>query len=142
MYSLNCIQIMGYFKIFLNTQSITIISKKSSTLNILSIELFFLKFNTTSNKKLKFSGKGYKIVKRWLNLRLHLNTSHNQWVFFFKTIVIKNQKQKFIFLNKNAEQLIKLVVNIVKIKFINIFTKRGLRLSKQKILKKIGKRST
>ena len=106
------------------------------------IEDFFLKLNTISNQKLKFSGKGYKIIKKGVVLNLHLNTSHNQWAFFLKTISIKIQKQKFLFLNRNKGELFKIISSILKVRFVNIFTKRGLRLSKQKIFKKVGKRST
>jgi ribosomal protein L6P/L9E len=96
---------------------------------------------TTFNFKIKFSGKGYKLIKQSNCFNLYVNTSHKQWFFFFKTISIKLHKQKYLFLNKNYSKLLYVFMNFIKVRPINIFTKRGLRGSKQKILKKVGKRS-
>jgi len=128
-------------EIYLSSYSIKIKINRVWGLNKNNIEDFLLKFSTIPNKKIKFSGKGYKIIKRGLILNLHLNTSHNHWAFFFKSIVIKTQKQKFLFLNKNIAQIDKIIGVLLKIRPLNIFTKRGLRLNRQKFLKKIGKRS-
>jgi len=48
------------------------------TLNNVKLINFFSNWYTLSNKKIKFSGKGYKIIKRGANLNLSLNTSHPQ----------------------------------------------------------------
>jgi ribosomal protein L6P/L9E len=140
-YNTYCTELLKFKSLFINTHSTTIITRKGLIPNKIVIEDFFLKLNSLPNQKLKFSGKGYKIIKKGLILNLYLNTSHEQWAFFFQTIVIKTQKQKFLFINKNIFQLIKTISSILKIRPINIFTKRGLRLSKQRVLKKVGKRS-
>ena len=93
------------------------------------------------NFKVKFSGKGYKLIKQSNCLNLYLNTSHKQWVFFFETISIKLHKQKFLFLNKNFNKLLFILVDLIKTRPINIYTKRGLRSNKQRVLRKVGKRS-
>ena len=113
MYNKYCSQLLIINHIVINRFSITLIGNWCvKTNNIIN---FFLKFNSLPNKKLKFSGKGYKIIKKGVILNLYLNTSHNQWAFFFKTIVIKTQKQRFLFINKNIfylNNIIKKILNI------------------------------
>lgn len=63
-------------------------------------------------------------------------------MFFFKILFQRMAKQKYIFISKNYKYLSQLIQYIYKIRPFNIFTKRGIRLSQQKIYKKIGKRTT
>jgi len=105
-------------------------------------ENLLINWVVTHNIKIKFSGKGYKIIKQSNCFNLSLNTSHPQWFFFFKTISIKIQKQKYLLVNKSIEDLSKVGLSLVKTRMINIYTKRGLRLSKQLVRKKVGKRSS
>lgn len=103
---------------------------------------FLLKWYIYPTNKIKFSGKGYKIVKHGFCLNLSLNTSHEQWSFFFQTLPIKIQKQRFLFFNKNSSELGKILNALINLRLINIYTKRGLRLGRQQIVKKVGKRSS
>jgi len=103
---------------------------------------FLLNWYSFPTNKVKFSGKGYKIIKNKFCLNLSLNTSHNQWTFFFKTLPIKIQKQRFLFFNQNELELRKVLLPLVNARLVNIYTKRGLRLGRQQIMKKIGKRSS
>lgn len=96
-------------------------------------DLFFL-------KKIKFKGKGYKIWKHKNVLFLIFNHSHITWFISFNILFRKLSKQKFIFMYKNYFYLQKNLFNICNIRPINLFTKRGIRLSKQLVLKKTGKR--
>jgi len=96
---------------------------------------------TIFNFKVKFSGKGYKLIKQSNCFNLYLNTSHRQWGFFFKTISIKLHKQKYLFLNKNYSKLLYILTSFIKTRPVNIYTKRGLRCSKQRVFRKVGKRS-
>jgi ribosomal protein L6P/L9E len=100
--------------------------------------------------KITFSGKGYKIRKfhKILNtgsnkfIMFYFNRSHLNIVHFFNTIVKKLKKSKILLHNSNHEylqQLIKLVLNIRK---LNVFTLKGLRLSRQLVYKKVGKKSS
>lgn len=92
-------------------------------------------------KKITFKGKGYKIVKKKKFLLLNFNHAHLTWLLLFNTICIKNTKQKFFLILKNYKKLNNFTKTILKIRPINIYTKRGLKEAKQKILKKIGKRT-
>jgi len=107
-----------------------------------SLSEFLLNWYSFPTNKVKFSGKGYKIIKNKFCLNLSLNTSHNQWTFFFKTLPIKIQKQRFLFFNQNEMELRKVLLPLVNARLVNIYTKRGLRLGRQQIMKKIGKRSS
>lgn len=102
---------------------------------------FITRWYYINNIKIKFSGKGYKLVKQNLCLNLLFNTSHNQWLLLFKTLSIKLHKQKYLLLSKNIIELLKIVILFVDVRLVNIYTKRGLRCGKQKIIRKVGKRS-
>jgi ribosomal protein L6P/L9E len=141
-YNSGYLHILKIQSLYLNKHSTTLLTNKNTSIKERVIKNFFIKISNPYIKKLKFSGKGYKILKKGSNLNLYLNTSHNQWLISFKTIIIKTQKQRFLFLNKNINQLEYILKKMLKIRPINIFTKRGLRLSKQKVFKKIGKRSS
>jgi ribosomal protein L6P/L9E len=106
-----------------------------------TISNLLINWLTTFNFKIKFSGKGYKLIKQSNCFNLYLNTSHKQWFFFYKTLSIKLQKQKYLFLNKNYSKLLYVLTNFIKTRPSNIYTKRGLRCSKQRVLRKVGKRS-
>lgn len=109
--------------------------------NLDTFKNFFSTWYLLSSKKIKFSGKGYKIIKKGSCFNLSLNTSHSQWALMFKTLPIKIQKQRYLLLNNNGYELNAITEKIIKSRFVNIYTKRGLRLGKQQIMKKIGKRS-
>lgn len=91
-------------------------------------------------KKINFKGKGYKILKKNNTLILNFNYSHINITLFFNTICIKLNKFKYIFVHKNLIKITNLILKIIKIRYLNIYTKRGVRLSKTIIYRKIGKR--
>lgn len=100
-----------------------------------------LDWYTTDTIKLKFSGKGYKMIKRSTVTTLYLNTSHTQWLFLFKSIMTKVQKQKYLLSSWEGGELYRISKLLISARPLNIYTKRGLRLGRQEVLKKIGKRS-
>lgn len=102
---------------------------------IYSWDSFFL-------KKLKFKGKGYRILTKKNLLIFSFNHSHITWFLFFNTICRKFTKQKYIFIYKNNIKLKNSLLSIKGIKPLNIYTKRGMRVSTQKVFKKTGKRTT
>jgi hypothetical protein len=73
-------------------------------------------------------------------LFLIFNHSHITWFIFFNIILRKLTKQKVIFMYKDRLFLMSYLKQLYNIRPINLFTKRGLRFSKQFILKKTGKR--
>lgn len=89
--------------------------------------------------KIKFSGKGYKIKKNYSNnLNLLFNRAHITSLWW-KNIILKKIKKYKIYI-KYTPKNINFYKILLHIRNINIFTKRGLRESKQIILKKKGKK--
>jgi hypothetical protein len=97
-----------------------------------------------------FSGKGYKIKKYNKDLvktvtkyiMFYFNRSHLNVIYFFNTIVKKLRKSKIIIHNSNYEHL-QLISNLIlNVRRLNVFTLKGLRLSRQIIYKKVGKKSS
>jgi hypothetical protein len=89
--------------------------------------------------KIKFTGKGYKIKKNSCkSLVLLFNRAHTTTVWW-KNIFLKKLKKYKIYIqytNKNKS----ILDTILKIRPINVFTKKGLRKSRQILLKKKGKK--
>ena len=105
---------------------------------------FLSKINNYYFYKIKFKGKGYKLgfYKKKKTINFFFGKSHKS-VFVYKNIYIKKiNKYKFILLNNNISTLKKISVNVINIKKINFYTGRGLRLSKQIILKRKGKKGS
>ena len=94
-------------------------------------------------KKIKFTGKGFRIKKnkKKINFLLEFNKSHLT-IFILKKIILKKiKKAKFLILWNNLKYLNKLNKKIININKINKYTKRGLRNSRQLIKKKTNKKS-
>lgn len=131
------------FKFFKTSRILVIGSYKLNI--ILNNTNFFINYiytwNTFFIKKIKFKGKGYKIIKKKNFLFLTFNKSHITWFIFFKIICLRIAKQKCIFIWKNNIRLSQTLSNLKSIKPINTYTKRGIRIGRQKIFKKIGKRT-
>jgi ribosomal protein L6P/L9E len=101
--------------------------------------MFFQQFSTYRHIKIKFAGKGYKIKKNTQNSLVFLfNRAHITNIWWRNTITKKLKKYK-IYMQGTANVL-KLALKIISIRPINIFTKRGLRISRQIVLKKKGKK--
>jgi len=116
--------------------------------NIFTINNNFYKFLEKLNiyyfLKIKFKGKGYKIgfYKKKKIINFYFGKSHKS-IFIFNNIKIKKlSKYKFILLKNNFNLLKKISYKIIKIKKINEYTNRGLRLSRQIIIKRKGKKGS
>ncbi len=130
-----------------NTKTISIKFKKflkkiqitNSILNniIYSWSFFFF-------EKIKFNGKGYKIKKstKKNSLIFSFNRAHINILLMKNNLVKKIKKNKIIIFNTNLVNLKNICQNIIKIRKSNIYTKRGLRLSRCLILKKSSKKTT
>ena len=102
---------------------------------------FLEKLNTYYFLKIKFKGKGYKIgfCKKKKIINFYFGKSHKS-IFIFNNMRIKKlSKYKFILLKNNFNFLKKISYKIIKIKKINEYTNRGLRLTRQTIIKRKGK---
>ena len=144
-----------YFKIFIKTNYI-FINKETNNLKIQNnkyylnkkIEKELKKFLTSLNSyfflKIKFKGKGYKInfYKKTKLIKFFFGSSHIQ-LFKLKNIVIKKlSKYKFILKNTNLDNLNQISKKIIKVRNINPYTLRGIRISKSIIIKRKGRKGS
>ena len=99
--------------------------------------LFLQQIAVYKNSKIKFTGKGYKIKKNTnTSLRLLFNRAHITTVIW-KNVFLKKLKKYKIYIYGAGENAIQNVSNyVLHTRVVNIFTKKGLRSSKQIIYKK------
>lgn len=107
-------------------------------------EHFFFSFNYFFFKKFKFTGKGYKIkkVKNKKSFQLFFGYSHKVYLISGGCQLRKLTKYKLYLITNTRKKSNKISLIIKNIKAANLFTKRGLRATKQKIFKRPGKKST
>jgi hypothetical protein len=101
-------------------------------------KFFFIWENFLYNKIL-FTGKGFKLKKKKNNIQFFFNHSHLNLFIYLNIYLKKIQKTKLVFFFKNYENFGNFLQKIIKIRKNNIYTKRGLRLSRQLVLKRKGK---
>lgn len=94
--------------------------------------------------KIKFKGKGFKIKfnKKLKLIKFYFGRSH---ITFYKLKRIKLKKitkYKFLIKSLNLSQLNKKASGITYIKPVNLYTLRGIRVSRQIIRKRKGKKSS
>lgn len=105
----------------------------------------FLKFiNIYKFIKIKFKGKGFKIgfYKNKAVMNFFFGASHINIFLIKNTIIKKINKYKFILKSNNICQLVNLSKNIINIRKINFYTLRGLRNSRQMLIKRKGRKGT
>lgn len=110
-------------------------------INLLVCELYNFIFSLEHSfyKKIKFTGKGFKIKKKKNNIIYYFNTAHINLLIVRNILIRRLSKNKYIFIKSNKLNLIKISNTVKNIRCNNIFTKRGLRISRQLIVKKKGK---
>jgi len=95
-------------------------------------------------EKIKFNGKGFKITfkrkKKFLNFMF--GHSHMKVMFLKNTWIRRLTKYKYILKSKNIHKLKQTARTIAKVRSLNIYTKRGLRRTRQFVFKRRGKKST
>ena len=100
---------------------------------------FIKQFYLCNFTKIKFSGKGYKIKKNSKqSLILLFNRSHTTILWWKNTFIKKIKKYKLYIKYNNTNKTI--IQTLLCIRPINIFTKKGLRTSRQILFKKKGKK--
>jgi ribosomal protein L6P/L9E len=103
-------------------------------------------FESTFFDKIKFKGKGFRtrFKKNSKIIKFTFGHSHINYVFINNnSIKIKRLgKYKYTFKSKDRIKMNLLLQQICKIKPINMYTKRGIRLGRQVIFKRKGKKST
>lgn len=146
LYSITLISNKKKTKIDLESYSIKINNNinYNNNLNFKQINKFLKTFEFYFFIKIKFKGKGFKIKfnKKLKIIKFYFGRSH---ITFFKLKKIKLKKitkYKFILKNLNFMKLKTNATKITKIKPINVYTLRGIRLAKQTIKKRKGKKSS
>ena len=92
--------------------------------------------------KIKVKGKGYRIRKKKKMLKFIMYFSHINLVKIGGNHILKKiGKYKFVLLSKKYEILTKDARNIANVRHADLFTKRGLRIGRENIIKKQGKKS-
>lgn len=94
--------------------------------------------------KIKFKGKGYKIkyIKRKKKITFFFGRSHITIIKYKGIILKKNLKYKFILKSNDLERLKKNAIMTTGVKPVNIFTNRGIRISRSTIFKRKGKKGS
>jgi len=133
--------------IFFNKNSRTLtISSKGSFLSKNLIEKYFkelcFSLGNYYQKKIKFSGKSYKIKKTQNYFDLEFNKSHKELVFYKNFFFKKLKKNKMLLQGSNRSFLNTANNLIVNIRKVSPFTQRGLRGSRCILKKKVGKKSS
>lgn len=122
---------------FHTTKAISNISKKLSEL--------FKSWDSYYFIKIKFKGKVYKITKyKKNNLRLSFGRCHKT-IMVIRSLFLKKRKKiktKCMLFSSNKASLDVSKSLIVNTRPISMFTQRGLRLSRQLVYRKIGKKSS
>jgi len=107
----------------------------------LYITFFFKNWTNLFFQKIRFKGKGYKIRKRKKAIQFFFGRSHLTSIWFKGVCIKRLHKYKLFVAVTNNYKLYLIHRFIDSIRKLNIYTKRGLRLSRQKIFKKTGKKS-
>jgi ribosomal protein L6P/L9E len=94
--------------------------------------------------KIKFKGKGFKIgfYKNKNIMNFFFGSSHINTFLIKDTIIKKINKYKFVLKSNNFTRLNTISKKITKIRYINFYTLRGLRKSRQQIIKRKGRKGT
>ena len=123
----------------INLMNSTFLKLKVNNLQNKKLNWFLKQFYICAFNKIKFSGKGYKIKKNSKqSLILLFNRSHIT-IIWWKNIILKKLKKYKIYIKYNYKNL-PMVQTILNTRPVNIFTKKGLRNSRQILKKKKGKK--
>ena len=109
-----------------------------------SLNNFIKLINIYEFVEIKFKGKGLKIgfYKNKNIMNFFFGASHIN-TFLIKNMIIKKiSKYKFILKSTNIKELNNLSKHIVNIRKINFYTLRGLRKSRQILIKRKGRKGT
>lgn len=110
---------------------------------LLRFNKFILKTFSIHWMRVSFRGKGFRLRKFKKLNKLTLNFGHSHWArvallnnfFFFK----KLRRQNYLCVCRDYSIYKTFKLHIKKMKTLNMYTKRGLRLKKQYIRKRFGK---
>ncbi len=89
--------------------------------------------------KIKIKGKSFKLKKKKNFVDFVLNTSHITWSISKLHILKRLKKTKLLYYYNNSNIFNNYIYKILNYRYLDLYTKRGLRLSRLKIFKKKGK---
>ncbi len=133
------------FQIYFNGQMKTMIINKwrCSTVRTLfykSLYKFWKQFYIISYAKIRYKGKGYKLyLKKENRIFFQFGLSHKWYVSDVYSHFFFLMKGKLLFLGLNKKVFYDFLFRLIRSRYLNIFTARGLRLSRQVVFKKVGK---
>ena len=78
-------------------------------------------------------------LKKFNRIFLQFGFSHKVYVADNNTLFSFLSKGKLMFLGYNKKTLYDFLFKLIRLRYVNIFTVRGIRLSRQVIFKKVGK---
>lgn len=117
---------------------------KPGTAAAKAIQQFTYKASLFYYKKLRFTGKGYKIKKSRLkkSFKLYFGYSHKQYLFSGGLRYKKLSKYRLLLVSNNKKRLNRVMALSLNARPLNRYTKRGFRSTRQFILKRPGKKSS
>lgn len=117
-------------------------NKNLRLIEILLNDLAF-SLNRLWHLKIKFAGKGFKIKRRrkTKSIKFYFYYSHINVVILKRSKLKQRKKNRFIIKSWDRQNLIRAGNIITSIKPLNIYTKRGIRVGRQIVFKKTGKKS-
>lgn len=89
-----------------------------------------------------FRGKGFRIRNFQDDLKLTFNFGHSHWTkikLYRQWFFWKIKRQSYVILSYNSKYMEMFKLFFPNIKLLNRYTKRGLRLKRQPIVKRFGK---
>jgi len=109
-----------------------------------SFRCFLFTLNNYYFEKIKFAGKGYRVVlkKRRKRMKFKFGHSHKKLIFFKNIKIKKYHKYKFTLISNNVKSVIKTAIMVCNVKLINLYTKRGIRRSRQIVFWKKSQKLT
>jgi len=115
-------------------------------LNEFLLFVFMLALTSYFIKKLKYKGKIFKIIRKRRKLfrfRFGKTKKLRQWIKITSSKIKKRKKKlKMFFFSANKKKLASDLTKARSLRPWNLYTQRGIRLGKQTIFKKVGKKST
>lgn len=133
--SIFCNNILAYEE----SNSITILNQKHIYKNRLIynyLKKYLYSWEHWFFVKIKFKGKGYRIRKKKKLLKFFFWFSHMNLIKVISSKIKKIGKERYILLSTDWNSIRKSAVLIRNVRKNDLFTKRGLRLARQIIIKK------
>lgn len=125
------LEIYNSFLFWLNFSLISLVKSWFNNILKVSYNYIFL--------KLKYKGKNYRWHRKKKGIVLRFGHSHLIYSKKPNSIFLKKKgRMKIIFFGTNIELIYVFLRNLIKWKPSNVYTGRGLRLSRQRLLRKSG----